>query len=226
MHLGLGPEAKLVEDGGDVVLDRANRHGHRGGDRGVRTAFGHQGEHLAFAGREVGHRTPAARPSNHSLDDLGVERRASTRDAAHGIGEEGEVTNPMLEQIADPFGAVADELQRVPRLDVLRQDQNADLRVIGAYLSRGAQPIIGVVGRHLDVCYDRLWLVGSRLAEQVGRVRRDRHDLEAGLLEYGHDPFSGQRLVFPDDYAQRLAIAHISRLSHPAQELAPGAMAS
>jgi len=226
MRVGLGPETELVEDRRDMVFDRANRHGHRSGDRGVRTALGHQGEHLAFAGREVGHRTPAARPGNHSLDDLRVERRASTRDAADGIGEQGEVTDPMLEEIANPFGMVADKLQRVARLDVLRQDQNADLRLSGAYLSRGAQPIVGVVGRHLDICYDHLWLVGRRLAQKVGRIRRDRHDLEAGLVEYRHDAFSGQRLVFPDDHTQRVAIAHASRLSHPGQELAPGAMAS
>ena len=51
-----------------------------------------------------------ARPSDHSLDDLWIQRRTATRDAPDGLGEQRQIAEPVLEQVADPFRAVTDEL--------------------------------------------------------------------------------------------------------------------
>jgi hypothetical protein len=57
-------------------------------------------------------------------------------------------------------------------------------------------------------------------------------------LQNGHDPLPGEGLIFPDDHAQRLGLAHSRTLpaptgrvasiglTHPTRELAPGRLAS
>ena len=120
-----------------------------------------------------------------------------------------------LSKYPGPFGTVADEIKRVASVEVLREDQNPDVRLLGAYLLRGAQAIVGVPGRHLDVGDDHVGLVGAGLADQVGRVGSYAGDLEPRLLEDRHDPFENQRLILSDDHPHRLGITHAPTLRHP-----------
>ena len=149
-----------------------------------------------------------APPADHALHDLGIERRAAARDAPDRVGEQRQIADAVLEQVADAVGAVADEVERVAVLEELRQDDHADLGLRGADLDGGAQPVVGRVGRHLDVGDDDVGLVRARLAQQIGSVRGDGDDLEAVLLEGVDDAGADERLVLAHDHAQRRRAGH------------------
>ncbi len=84
-------------------------------------------------------------------DDLGVERRASLRDARDRLDELVHVHDPILQQVADAAAAVAEQLRGVGRLDVLGDDQDRRLRGRAAQLERRAQALVAVVRRQPDV---------------------------------------------------------------------------
>ena len=145
-------------------------------------------------------RIVAAAAAEHVRDDGRVEHRAAGRDAPDGVGEQREVGHAVLEQVADALGAVADQVDRVALLGVLREHEHADARAgVRADLHRRAQAVVGVVGRHLDVDDRDVRLVRGDLAQQVGRVAGLGDDLEAGVAEQPHDPLAQQRLVLADD---------------------------
>ena len=104
-------------------------------------------------------------------------------DALDGIGEQREVGHAVLEQVADALGAVADQVDRVALLGVLREHEHADARLRRADLHRRPQAVVGVVGRHLDVDDRDVRLVRADLAQEVGRVAGLGDDLEAGVAE-------------------------------------------
>ena len=172
------------------------------GDAVVGAPLSHQGEDLELARREVVERAAGPPPADHALHDLGIERRAAAGDAPDRVGEQRQIAHAVLEQVADAAGAVADEVERIAVLEELRQDDHPDLRLRGADLHGGAQPVVGRVRRHLDVGHDHVGLVRSRLAQQVRGVPGDGDDLEAVLLQDADDAGADERLVFADDHAQ------------------------
>ena len=120
MILGAGAHAELGEDARHVLLDGVRRDDEHLGDALVRAALGHQLEHLALARRQRVQRVVAAAPAEHVRDDGRVEHRAAGGHALDGVGEQREVGHAVLEQVADALGAVADQVDRVALLGVLR----------------------------------------------------------------------------------------------------------
>ena len=57
---------------------------------------------------------------------------AAMRDPGDRVDEFADVRHPVLEQVADTSGGSGEELGRGVRLDVLREDQDADPRMIAA----------------------------------------------------------------------------------------------
>jgi len=120
----------------DTCFSSARRHDELACDRVVRAALGHQGEHLALAGRE------AAQPARlaglvgaraHELgDDRAVQRGATAGDALDRLDERPHLPHALLEQVADAARARRQQLRRVDRFDVLRQDQDAQARMARA----------------------------------------------------------------------------------------------
>jgi hypothetical protein len=197
--LGARGHAELEEDVRDVLLDRVRGDHQHLGDALVRAALGHQPQHLALARRQSLQRIVAALAAEHVRDDGGVEHRSARGDPADRVGEQGEVGHAVLEQVADALGAVADQVDRVALLRVLAEHEHADLGVLGADLERRPQPVVGVVGRHLDVDDRDVGRVGGDLPQQVRRVAGLGHDLEPGVLKQPHDTLAQQRLVLTDD---------------------------
>src|SRR5713226_5401504 len=66
----------------------------------------------------------AAAPAHELRDNAGVERGAALGDSLDRGDEVGEVVHPVFQQIADPFGAVLQQLERVALLDVLREHEH------------------------------------------------------------------------------------------------------
>src|SRR3954468_4873409 len=69
-------------------------------------------------------RVVAAAPADELRHDAGIERRAAFGDAPYSRDEVSEVVHPVFEQVADPFGAFLQQLERVALLDVLGEDEH------------------------------------------------------------------------------------------------------
>src|SRR5205814_7619501 len=95
------------------------------GDAVVRFAFGHGGEDVAFAGAEAVQGAVALATAEHPSDHFGVQRAAAAGDAGDGVDEALEIADAFFEEVADSFGALADQIQRVALLVVLREDKYA-----------------------------------------------------------------------------------------------------
>ena len=152
------------------------------------------------------------RPAEHLPDDLGVEHGPALADRADGVRERVEVADPVLEQVADALGAVADQVDGVALLDVLGEHEDLGVRVLRADLHRGAQAVVGVGRRHLDVDDRDVGPVRADLAAQVDRVARLADDVEARLLEQPAQPLAEEQLVLADDHPHGgVAAIHVRR---------------
>jgi hypothetical protein len=120
-------------------------------DRGVGPALGHQGQHLALARGEPGHRRAAGVPHHQLAHHLGIEHGAARGHGADGRGERLVVEHAVLQQVADGAGLVGQQLAGVQLLDVLGQHEHRQAGHLAAGLQRGAQPVVGVRGRQPDV---------------------------------------------------------------------------
>ena len=120
-----------------------------------------------------------------------------------GVGEVVEVVDPVLEQVADAARTVGHQAQRERRLDVLRQDEDADVRaVLGADRLRRPEALVGVGRRHPDVDdRDVRAMLADGLQERVG-VAGLGDDLEAGLGQQPRDPLAQQERVVGEDEPQ------------------------
>ena len=84
--------------------------------------------------------------------------------------------------------AVLDQPEREPRIDVLRQDEDADCRtMLGADRLGGSEALIGVRRRHADVDDHDVWLQLADGLEERLAVADLRDDLEPGLDEQAGD---------------------------------------
>ena len=120
-------KAELHQQVAHVRLDRALAQHEPLGDPGVGETLGHQLEHLPLAIGELGQRIIVCRSRDEARDHLRIERRAS---ACHSLGrreELGDFQHAILQQVAE--ATERDELDRMARLDVLGEEQDAEPRV-------------------------------------------------------------------------------------------------
>ena len=148
-------------------------------------------------------RVVLAAPAHHQRHDLGIERRPALGHPAHRVGERVDVGHPVLEQVADAPGVLADEVQRVGLVAKLGEHEDPDLRVACADLDGGAQAVVGVVGRHLHVHDRDVGPVGGHLAPQVVGVAGLGDDLEAGVGQQAAQPLAQEHLVLGHHDSQR-----------------------
>lgn len=146
-----GGEPELAEDARDVLLDCSQRDHEAVRDPLVRAAARHQFKNLALPPSELINRIVCSLPREQRRDDDRVERRSAVADAPHGGREFPHVADAILEQVADAFRGVGEQLQREPQLDVLGKHQHAYRRVLSADLERCTQPFVVVRRRQPDV---------------------------------------------------------------------------
>ena len=194
-------KVELLEDPLHVPLDGPGAHEELLADGAVGAALGDQREHLALTVGEVVEGR-AAMPADEPLHDLGVERRPTRGDALDGVDELGGVSHPILQQVTDAGRVVADELEHVRGLEVLRQHQHGDVRVRAADGCGSDEPVVGVVGWHPDVDHGDVGGVRAHLQEEIVGVRAAPDDLVAGVLEQRCDAVSKEHLVVRNDDAK------------------------
>src|SRR6516164_7642920 len=182
--VGRGWQAQRGEDVLDVFLDGVLGDEQPFRDRLVGPSLGHQPEYLPLPVGELLERI-AVPPG--PADQLAHHRRIQHRTAlaylTHAGGEPGQVRHPLLEQVADALGASGQQLECIPGVHVLRQDQDADPRVTLPDYHRRLQALVGVRGRHPDVDDRDVRVVAVHLFQQFGAVGGQPGDLEACLLE-------------------------------------------
>jgi hypothetical protein len=207
----LGADAELAEDGRDVLFHGRLADGQGRGHADVRLAFGHRRQHGPLPGREVAQWVVPPVAAQHAPDDRGVQRGAPGRHPPDRADERLDVPDALLEQVADAFGAVADEVEGVRLLVELREDQDAERGLAAAQLQGRDQAVVVPVRGHLHVHDRDVRAVGQRFAQQVTGVPGLGHHVEPGLGQQAHDALAHQDVVLTDDHAQRA-----DRLSHRA----------
>ena len=218
----LGDRGRLerAEDVLDVLFDRVLGDEQPVRDRPVRAPLGHQREHLALAVGQVAradcwravvgpraHRRPPGRapsrrcPTRVTLDESSLE----VRDA-------------FLEQVSDPVGTGREQLERVPRVDVLGQHEQPDRRPPFADHVRGAESLVGVCGWHPDVD-DRNVRAGSLdELEQLLGVPGEPDDVESCLLQQPGKALAQDHRIIGERYAHGIRRS-ATRIGIPASAL-------
>ena len=158
-------------------------------------------QHLALAVGQLVEQSAAA-AADEARDHGRVEGRAARRHALDGVDELGDVAHAVLEQVADAGGVVADQLEHVGRLEVLREDEDRDRRMRAPDLGGGHQSIVGVARRHADVDDGDVGHVGAHLEHEVVGVVRAADHLVPGVPQQRRDALAQQRIVVGDHHAQ------------------------
>jgi hypothetical protein len=140
--------------------------------------------------------------AEHPAHHFGVEHGAAAGHAPERVRELVEVGDPVLEQVADAARVVADQLERVGRLDVLAEHEHADLGVRPPDRHGRAEAVVGVRGRHADVDHGGVGAMGADLADEVVGVARLRDDVEAVRLEHARQPLEQQGVIVGDDHPE------------------------
>ena len=101
------------------------------GDAGVAPALGHLAQHVELARGEPGQRRLAqpARRATSASTTCGSTTDPPAGHLAQRRQQLAQVTDPVLEQVGQAVGAVAEQLEGVGLVGVLGQDDHADLRV-------------------------------------------------------------------------------------------------
>lgn len=89
-------------------------------------------------------------------DDLGVDDDTAARDDVEGVHEVGDPADAVLEEIAGtaaarPVRGLGDQFGRVGVTEILRQHQDADVRMFGADRQCGPQTVVEVARRHSHI---------------------------------------------------------------------------
>ena len=128
---------------------------------------------LAVKSASGSSRPPAA---DESRDDRGVDDRLALRQTPQSVDEDGNVEDALLEQVADAFREFLDQPHRIACLDVLGEDENGCLWLLGPDCLGRDEALVGVGGRHPDVD-DR----------DVGVLAADRPEQAVGIVLLGHN---------------------------------------
>jgi PAS domain S-box-containing protein len=145
---------------------------------------------------------------DQTLDHLGVEGGAAVGDPLDGLDELGDVSHPLLEQVADSRRVVADELQHVCRLEMLGEDQDGDGGIRAPDLRSGDETVVGVPRRHAHVHDRHVGGIRPDFQEQLVRAPGPAHHLVPCVLEQRRDPFAQECIVVRDDHAEWLLVGH------------------
>jgi hypothetical protein len=143
------------------------------------------------------------------LDDLRVEDRAALRYLVQRPDDLVEVADTLLQQVSESGGAVLQQFVGVLLLRVLRQNDDADVRMLLANSFRGVDPLGRVGWGHPDVGENGLRAGLLDLREQLVK-RRGRSDQIDGtrVLEERRGPLPHEVVILREDHADHGRMVH------------------
>ena len=127
----------------------------------------------------------AALATHEPRHDRRVDHALPVDDPPQRVDEHGDVEDPLLQQVADALRMVLEQPHRVGRLEVLRENEHADPRVLRADACRRPEPFVGVRGRHPDVDDRDVRLVGCDHPQEPVAITGLADDVDIGLTRAG-----------------------------------------
>ncbi len=145
------------------------------------------------------------------LDDLRIEDRAALRDLVQRPDDLVEVADALLQQVSESGGAVLQQFVGVLLFRVLRQDDDADVRMLLADPLGGVDPLGRVGRRHPDVREDGLRTGLLDLREQLVERRGGPDQIDgAGGLQEGRGPLPHEVVILREDHADHARMVHMA----------------
>src|SRR6266516_2356204 len=204
-------KSELPEDTLNVLLDCAFGDEQSLRDRLVRATLGHERQHFPLPVAELLDRVvPSPGPPHEKRNDGGIEHRPTAADTPDGIGKLGEIGNPILEEVSDALGAVAQELEGIAGTCVLGEHEDAHIREARADLPRGAEAPIGI-GGHTDIDDRDIGPKASDLFEEPRAIRGLPYDLESSFGQQPRHTLPDEDRIVGDHYAHGI----VARISVP-----------
>ena len=142
--------------------------------------------------------------AEHTSDDFGVKRAAASRDPGDGVDQALDIADAFLEQVADSFGVLPDQVDGVLLFVVLREDQHTGLGALAAHLDRRAQTVVSFPGRHVYVGDHDRRPVREALAQEIRGVAGLSNHIEPRVDEQPRDALTQQHVVFADHHPDRI----------------------
>jgi hypothetical protein len=137
-------------------------------------------------------------------DDFRVQSGAPGGHPVQRLDELLHVGDPVLEQVPDTRGAAtgcrAEQVGRVPGLDVLGEHQHPGRGVVAADGDRGAQSLVGVARWHPHIHYGGVWLVFANSGQQILRVANGGGHLVATVGQDFDQARAHYGRIFGDHY--------------------------
>ncbi len=168
------------------------------------------------------------------VDDLGVDHRPAAGDLPDGGQQLVDVGNALFEQVAPPTGTMLEEGQRVLRVGVLAQEQDAGVGVALPHMRGGPHTLVGVGRGHPDVGQHDVGPLTVDGREQRREVFAYGDQLELRLgLDKAPDALADQVVVLrqdqPDGHPGRIGEVgggepHLRHRGHPPAETPAGAL--
>ena len=185
-----------------MLLDRPGRDDERVCDCPVRPTLGHQREDVALAGCErVG--DAVVTTAHQRGDDVRVEHQITRDHALERPSQFLDARDAILQQVRHASPAIAEDVEGVHDIDMLREDEHSDPGELAAHASSGPQSLIHLTWRHPDVDDEDVRAVRVDEPVDLLGVPGLRHDLHVGDGEQGRKAASEERRVVCDDYSQR-----------------------
>lgn len=136
MVAGVGREVELGEDAAHVGLDGLGAEAQLARQCAVRAALSHQGEHRLLALGQRGERVVLASLGDEAGDELGIDHAVAVGHSPHVANEGGQVGDSVLEEVAHASVELGHEPHGVVGLDVLGEQEHANVRARPADLHR------------------------------------------------------------------------------------------
>jgi hypothetical protein len=170
-------ERQLGQDAAHVLVDGPLADPELAGDTRVGSAFGHELKDLALARGEVAEGIVNSPRGDELSHEPGVDDRAAAGDAFQRLEKVAHLGDAALQQIphASPF---REQVHRTMELDVRGQNEDADLRELGADRLCGVETLGGMRRGHPNIEHHESWAVLPHQPHQVGHVARQADDLK------------------------------------------------
>ena len=144
------------------------------------------------------------------LHDLRVQDAAAARDLVQRADHLVDVGHALLQQVAEAFRAVFQQVVGVLLVRELREDDDPDRGMRRPDLAGGADPLVGVRGRHPDVGQHRVGLQRLDFGEQFVVRCGGSDDLHAFVLgEEGRDSLADEVVILGEHDPDHARMVHV-----------------
>ncbi len=151
-------------------------------------------EHLELARREHGERIGPASLDDELLHERRIDHGSALGDPLQCIDHVSRLHHPALQEVPNALPALEEVDGRVD-LDVGREQEDPDLRELGADRSSGVDPLPRVRRRHADVHHRQIGPLGAYQPLEGCRIRGMPDDLVARTHQQTRDPLAKEDII-------------------------------